>query len=495
VRSLVFILLTIAQTAAAGPTKCPANAKRFECHALAVRAHLGVGGGIDLAAAKALYVDACAQHASASCNNLAVLALTHLDLATDIDAKALFEAACNRLEAVACDNARRLAAHKELAVELALPGSPLTEGADRWHELERAACRAGDVFRCEDPASRSAVAAVLADECRSGTHSTCIDAATRASDEPTIAALLGVDCTAHDGRACHMLATRRSGAGIKDEALVDLWKGACSDQDFALTDEDAAARSEACARWGVTARKRADQLRAAELAAGYCAAAKAGACAVGEQLYDRVGDHVKAFAIARQACNDDPQTAACRDVGERYVVGNGTASDIAKGLGLLGGTCPKDLAWSSCKRIGRFLESKLRPLDAAQVYAMYCDSGNVEACYLRARAIEADPSDAACTRKPSVPELKRLYDGLCANKYQDSCRRSAQMCARAMADFLKPAACGFGVGDGIERLDMHYHAVIELCPKPAWTPAVRKAMDDIDAGCRRLESAGGRCER
>jgi hypothetical protein len=496
VRVLVLTLIAVAQTAVAGSTKCPANAKRFECHALAVRAHLGVGAGVDLATAKALYADACAQHAPASCNNLAVLALMHPELAKDVDAKALFEAACNRLETVACDNARRLATHKELAVELALPGSPFTQGADRWHELERAACRAGDVFRCEDPASRATVAAALADECRSGTPTTCVDAATRTSDEPTITALLGLGCTAHDGKACHMLATRKAGAGIKDEALLDLWKGACSDNDFAVTDEDAAARSEACARWGGAARKRVDQLRAAELAAGYCTAGKASACAVGEQLYDRAGEHAKAFAIARHECNDDLQTPACRDVGERYVLGNGTAIDAAKGLDLLGGTCPKDLAWTSCKRIGRYLEGKQQALDAAQAYATYCDGGNTEACYLRARAIEADHSDASCVRKPSVPELKALYAELCTSKYQDSCRRSTQMCARAMADFFKPAACGgSGVGDGIERFDMRYHAVIELCPKPSWTPAVRKAMDQIDAHCRQFESSGGQCER
>ncbi len=494
-RALVFALIAVARTAAAGPTKCPTGGNRSTCHALAVRAHLGVGGGVDLTAAKSLYADACAQRMAASCNNLAVLALVHPELGKDVEPKGLFEAACSQLESVACDNARRLASHKELAIQLALPGSSLTEGADCWHELERAACHEGDVFRCDDPTSRARVAAALAEECRSGVSATCFDAATRATDDATISSLLGLACTAHDGKACHVLATRKAAAGAKDEALVDLWKGACSDKDFALTDEDAAARSAACARWGTATRKRADQLQAAALAAEYCTAGKPGACAVGEQLYDRTGDHAKAFAIVKLQCNDDPQTPACRDLGERYVVGNGTAIDVAKGLAVLGGSCPKDLAWPSCKRIGRYLEGQKQWLDAGTAYNIYCDAGNVEACYLRARAIEADPSDVTCAQKPSVPELKAIYDELCAKKYQDSCRRSAGMCARAMTDYLKPASCGSGVGDGVARFGPRYHSVIELCPKTSWTPAVRKEMDKVDAYCRQFELSGGQCDR
>ncbi len=119
----------------------------------------------------------------------------------------------------------------------------------------------------------------------------------------------------------------------------------------------------------------------------------------------------------------------------------------------------------------------------------------VEACYLSARAIEADPSDGTCSGKPLLPDLKVMYDDLCTKRYRDSCRRSASMCSRAMAEYSKPAGCGWGMGDGVERFDIRYHSVVELCPKSAWTPAIRKAMAEIDAYCREFAKSGGRCER
>ena len=103
-RFLPFASIAIAWTASAGPMKCPAGTKRFDCHQLAMNAHLGVGGKVDLGAAKALYADACAQREGASCNNLGVLAVVHPELAPDIDPKALFENGCKRLDSIACDN-------------------------------------------------------------------------------------------------------------------------------------------------------------------------------------------------------------------------------------------------------------------------------------------------------------------------------------------------------------------------------------------------------
>lgn len=490
-------MLALSAAAWESPLTCPAGAKRFACHQLAMNAHLAVSGKVDLATAKALYVDACAQREGASCNNLGVLALVHPDLAADVDPKALFDAACKRLDVVACGNLRRLATHPDLAIQLSLRSLQLAQPPARWPELERAACRAGDPFRCEDSTSRARVAALLAEECLGGVHTTCFDAATRATDPAMTAKLFDVGCTAGDGKACHTLATSRASAGASESDLVGVWKHACSDKHFDLTEADASARSDACGRWGAASRKRAEQRSAAAIAAGYCAAGKAGACEVAERLYDRAGDHARAFSIVKPLCEADekPASPACRDLAERYLLGNGTTANIPRALALFGDSCPTDLSWESCKRVGRYLESKGKRLDAAAEYEPYCTRAVAEACYLRARAIEDDRSDETCNGKPGLRQLKAMYDGLCAKSYRDSCRRSASMCARAMADYDKPAECGWGVGDGVERLGARYRAVVELCEKAAWTPAIRKAMAKVDAYCRDLEGFGGGCER
>jgi len=488
---VVVILLALSRVAlAGGPAHCPANEKPFHCHRLALNAHLGLDGAVDLLAAKTLYAEACAKGQPASCNNLGVLALAHPELGKDVDASAMFAKACRRLDRAACNNARR---SKELAIELALVDSELTADAKRWSELVRAACRAGDVFRCDDAASRQRVATLLASECRAGVTTTCFDAATRTPDEAASAALLAIACTAKDGKACHALATRKATAGASDSALAKVWEGACADADFETAEEDASARSDACARWGKTAKQKSLQLRIAKLAAGYCASGKASSCAVAEELYDRAGDHAKAFAIAKRQCDEDERL--CRDVAERYVLGNGTAVAIAKGLAMLDDGCPSGLAWETCKKIGRYLEEHKRRGDAANAYASYCSAGNDEACYLRARAFEADGHDGSCGAAPTLKDLKASYDALCAKSFRDSCRRSAAMCARAMADFGKPDECGWGMGDGTARFGLHYHQVVELCPKTSWTAAVRAEMAKIDDYCKRFEQSGGQCER
>ncbi len=256
-RFLPFALIAIAWTASASPMKCPAGTKRFDCHQLAMNAHLGGGGKVDLATAKTLYADACAQREGASCNNLGVLAVVHPELATDLDPKALFENGCKRLDSVAWDNVRRLASHRDLAIRLSLRAIQMAQSPQRWPELERAASRGGDVFRCEDAVSRTRVATLLADECTAGIQTTCFEAATRATDDTTIVKLFGIGCTAGDGKACHALATRRASAGASDGELLGVWKGACSDKDFDLTEE------------GTASRKPAEQRIAATLAANY----------------------------------------------------------------------------------------------------------------------------------------------------------------------------------------------------------------------------------
>ncbi len=489
------LLISFEVARAAPPAHCPANEKAFHCHRLALGAHVGLDGPVDLQAAKTLYAEACAKGQPASCNNLAVLALAHPELGKDVDARAMFVKACDRLDHAGCENARRVTSDKALAIELSLVDSELTVGAKRWGEMVRAACRAGDVFRCDDATSRQRVATVLAGECRGGADEVCFDAAMRASDDATFASLMAIACNAHEGKACHALATRKAAGGATDTALGRLWQGACTDENFNVTEEDGNARSEACARWGKAAKPKSLQLRAAKTADAYCRAGTTSSCAVAEDLYDRAGAHAKAFAIAKQQCDEGESSPACRDLAERYVLGNGTAPNLARGIEMLGGGCPADLAWATCKKIGSYLEQHGKRIDAANSYASYCQAGNDEACYLRARAFEADDSDGTCGNGLTLVELKASYDALCSRKFRDSCRRSAAMCGRAMAEFNKPDQCSAGVGDGTERFSTHYHAMIELCPKASWTPAIRAAMRKIDEQCKEFEASGGQCER
>src|SRR5690606_33461227 len=183
------------------PTACPPNEKLFRCHALAVAAHLGIDRPAELAAARTLYADACNKGYSPSCNNLAVLATMHSELATGVDPATLWETACKKLDLAACDNARRLKQHREFAVKLTL-GDTLSP------ELKAAACSGGDVFQCDDAASRQKVGALLAEECRGGQHDRCFDAANSAQDGVAFSKLMTLACKQREGRACHALAKR-----------------------------------------------------------------------------------------------------------------------------------------------------------------------------------------------------------------------------------------------------------------------------------------------
>jgi len=465
-RILVLVLVVVSHVAFAAPSTCPAGEKRFKCHQVALKAHLGG----DLATARALYRDACDRGEAASCNNLGVLALRD----GDASAKALFDKACARMEPVACDNSRRLATHKDLAVELALGGTELTLGADAWHQLVADACRAGDVFRCDDAASRERVANVLADECHAGTRGACADAAAHTADDANATALLVLGCKAKDGRACHALAARKG--------TVELWKGSCSDKDWSIGSDETEQRTDDCVHWAKAAHSR----RAAELADDAC-----NGCMAAAEAYDAVGDHAKAFAVADKLCTELMQDDACRDVGERWVLGKGTRVDIAKGLDKLGGTCPDDLAWTTCKQIGQWLVAQKRAGEAATAYTHACEGGNAEACYLQVRAYEASPRDG-CDRGPYLEDLAKTYDGLCKQGNRAACGARPRLCAEAMAEYVKPHACNWGIGDGSVERDIEGHEVIALCSQSAWTPAVRKKMKDFDDECR---AAGPRCTR
>jgi TPR repeat protein len=538
-RRLVWLALLVAAPAWAAPDRCPAGEKPFHCHALALRYHLGLDIAVDVTVATKLYGDACDKGEAASCNNLAVLANTHPELADHADPHALLKKACDRFEPAACDNARRLAHHPELVVQVALGTSALAEGEGRWHQLEDAACRAGDLFRCRDAASQGRIAAVLAEECRTGTKTECFEAA-QLSGNAAFDELMAAGCADHQGKACHALATRKLAAGAKEDALLALWVGACADKDFEVSADDVAARAEACARWGKVIKKPTEVLRAATITAGYCAGERTETCALAVELFDRAGAPARAFAIAKQQCDARASSPACTELARRYVLGLGTPVDIPKALQLLGDTCApateggavvgasrdsrpassiaeggavvgasRDsrpassiaeggavmIDWSVCKRVARYLDDHREHLQAARMYSGFCNTTNLDACYRQARAAEAIEGDVECGDTPTLPELKRRYDSLCASGYKDACRRAPTMCARAMTDFLKPAKCGYGIGDGTEVLGLRYHAVVELCTQASWTPKVRAEMKKIDEGCRELERSGGHCQR
>ncbi len=479
---ILVALVVLSHVAFAAPATCPAGEKRFKCHQLALHAQL-TG---DLATARALYRDACDRGEAASCNNLAVLALLHPEEA--VDPKPLFDKACDRLDVTACDNARRFAAHKDLSVALALGDTELTLGADAWHQLVAAACRAGDVFRCDDAASRKRLADLFADECRAGLRTACFDAASKTDDELAANLQLLAGCEKRDGRACHALATRRAAKGAPDGALLDLWKGACADKDWAGTPDDAALRTDDCARWAKATHRASDRRRAAELATDACAG-----CLNAAQLYDLAGDHAKAFALVETQCTEGGQTDACHALGERYVLGNGTRADIEKGLEQLGDTCPDDLPWTTCKRIGQWLVAQSRAADAGTAFDRYCKGGNREACYLQARAFEAAPH-TGCPGLPGRAALAKTYDELCKQGDRAACGSRPRLCSRAMADYEKPRECSWGVGDGSVHRDLVDLDVVDLCPKSAWTPAVRKGMKAYDEECRQAGAFHASCD-
>jgi hypothetical protein len=421
-----------------------------------------------------------------------VLVAAHPDLAAGSDPASLWKQGCDRLSYQACDNARRSGAHRELAVRLDLGARELTADEATRATLKQLACTAGDIFECTDKVVAKPAATLLAEECRTGVTGSCREAAELADSEAEVSDLLGRACRGRDGKACYEVAKATGGTPAE---LIALWQGACSDKDFSATAEDATARDEACTEWGKLLHAAPELRRAATISDTYCTDGELGACAIAEHLYDRAGEHAKAFAIVQQQCHERGQTSPCFDLAERYVLGNGTPVAIDKGIELLGGGCTAEVAWPVCKTIGHYLVQHHQEIAAANGYASYCDKGEVEACYLRARAFEADPHDVDCGGKPSLPELKKTYDDLCKRGSADSCKRSAGMCARAMVDFGKPADCSSGVGDGIITFDGTYRAVVELCPKASWTPAVRAAMAKIDAECKEFARSGGRCER
>lgn len=266
------------------------------------------------------------------------------------------------------------------------------------------------------------------------------------------------------------------------------------DKEYQGNREDVVARTEACAQWSKLATKKPDLASAATITAGYCDADVLDACALAADLYDRAGAPAKAFAISKRRCDADSSAPECADLARRYALGIGTTTRLDKALELTNNGCGS-LPWPACKKLGRYLDDHRLHVEAGAAYGPFCTAGNDEACYLQTRALEDADRDGACV-STDARELKAKYDELCKRHYGDSCRRSGAMCARAMADFAKPTNCRFGsgTGDGIVRFGETYHAVIELCPKTAWTPSVQKAITKLEASCKQLEASGGHCE-
>ncbi len=466
------------------PTACAPQEKLFRCHALAVAAHLGIDRPAEPAAARTLYADACSKGYAASCNNLAVLATLRSELATGVDPETLWATACKKLDGAACDNARRARQHRALAVKLSL-GNALAL------ELGPAACRSGDIFRCDDPASRQQVGALLAEECRGGRHEQCFDAASRAQDGATASALLTLACEQREGRACHALAKRKLSDGARPAALVLYWKRACGDAEFELGDEAVAARNEACDLWASAVTSAGELLAVARLTQPRCDGGDSRACATTTRALDRAGASPRAFALAQRVCaSSAPDAPACLDLADRYALGRGTARSVAKYIELRGEGCAPPIAWEVCKVVADY-EVRHPQLghDAAPIHAAFCAANNAEACYLGARAAEA--AKAWCVGPwDDARALRATYGTLCKARFADACKREATMCALAQRELLKPRrACGGGVGDGSSQPIAEATAVIELCPKDRWSKDVRRAMTELEASQEYLEGA------
>jgi hypothetical protein len=443
--------LAILLVARAALAECPPPAKPFECHAEAARRHLAG----EIAVARGMYQAACALGYTPSCNNLGVL-----QAIAGEDPTAAWKVACRPLATVPCENLRRWKTHREMARRL------VVDDADASR-----ACAAGDVFRCEDQASRARVAALYAEECRAGEMSVCFEAGTRTGD----GALVRRACDAGEGAACHALATRAPAPA--------LWERACRDEGFDVTAEDRAARASACRAWGGR--------RAAETAAHHCAAGDAEACWAAKDLFQSAGDARRAFALVKAMCDaaGDPEMPACVELGDRYVTGNGTPRSLEMRRALLGDDCGPPSPWEVCRT---FAEHGVRRRDpsAPAIHARWCKDGNAEACYLGALAAETH-RELRCVAPGwwSLSGIDNTYERACRAGLAAACRRRAGLCRRAMDEYVRDveACIGGGVGDGTWQPSDGYRLVRELCPESAWTPAVRRRIAAEEAYGRRLE--------
>jgi hypothetical protein len=447
VRAIGIAIFLAAQAAQA---ECPPSRKPFECHAEAVRRHLAgeIGG-------RGLYQAACARGYTPSCNNLGVL----MAIAGE-DPTAAWTKACRPLAAIPCENLRRWGTHRELARRLVVDDAQAA-----------AACAAGDVFRCEDPASRARVAALLADECRAGETSLCFEAGSRTGDD----ALVRRACDAGEGAACHALATKAPAPA--------LWERACRDDGFDVTAEDRAARARACRAWGGR--------RAAGIAARHCAGGDAEACWAAKDLWQSAGEARRAFAIVKRLCDEagDPELPACVEVADRYATGNGTARSFARRTALVGEDCRPPSPWEVCRAVAADAARRRSP-SAMAIYSRWCADGTTEACFRGALLAETD-RDHRCAAKQwsSLSAIGAAHEHACAAGHRDACRRREGLCRRAMEEYLadvQPCFL-FAAGDGTWRPSEGYQNVRELCPESAWTPAVRRRIAVDEAERRRLE--------
>lgn len=461
-RGLVVLILglsVLAGTAAAAP--CARSEKLFQCHARAVELHLGAERPADPAGAKLLYADACAKGHAPSCNNLAVLALVDASLAAGVDPGAQFAAACKRLDLAACENERRLPRHRDLAVQLTYLNAISVDEA-RMRALHALGCKAGDLFKCDDAASRQRVGALLVEECRKGREpSRCYDAATTVGDQaPAYATLMRQACKGGEGQACYEL---------------EQWRGACRDDDFSASAEDVAARNDACTRWAKQTRKKQELLAIAKLSERRCEAQDAAACAVAKDAFKRAGASAKLFALVERQCEDHDR-AACEELGDLYVLGIGTRRSVEKRIELVGAACLPPADWRVCKLVAVHHQAHPSEYDATSIRKAFCEAGNDEACYDGARAAES--AKTWCTGPwDSAQRLEETYRTLCTHKFRDACRRAAGMCDLAMRELIKSRrGCHWGMGDGVYREPLELSEMTALCPAKRWTPAVRAVV-------------------
>jgi len=466
VARLIAILVVMGGIGAAQPS----FKKPSQLHAEAVRAHLGLGRRADLAAAVKLYTEACAQKYPPSCNNLAVLAVA--GKTSSEKPEVVFAAACKKLDSAACENERRLGTHREAVLRLSLiPAIALDDKArGEQHAL---ACKAGDLFECDDPTTKAWVGKVLADECRSGHPAECADAGRASADATEQLGLFDAGCMAKDARACFEYAARRS--GVKAQTA---WGVACTDADWPSLASDRADRLTACRQWFAPAKA----LAAVE---AYCKAGEDDACMLGVELADRLGHARRAFELTKLVCERTPTaTGACEALGARYLTGDGTARAIDKRIELLGQGCAAPTKWADCKVLARYEESHAKAdMDPIAIYQGFCTGGEREACYLATRWAETNPVHCRGLHSGSTLEdIARAYDQLCTQHYGDACARRAGMCARAMDEYAHDTdTCGWGVGDGSWTSSTQRNSLLALCPRAKWTKEVEKVFAEDHA--------------
>jgi hypothetical protein len=208
-----------------------------------------------------------------------------------------------------------------------------------------------------------------------------------------------------------------------------------------------------------------------------------------KNLFQEASAKQRAFAIVKQLCDaDDPSSPICAELGDRYIMGDGTPRSIQKHLDLLGPICVPPRHWEVCRELARALGHDKSA--ASTIYEAHCAAGIDEACYAGARAAEAGAA-GRCGKWFGLKDVAATYDALCDAKFKDACARRQRLCALAMKEYVRGIGVechpGGGVGDSTWSPSVERESLETLCPSAVWTKEVRAKVGAEDAYHRQLD--------